>query len=728
MKTFQKKKFVIAALLILIFIPLVLSQAPAPYKYDDSGNVITGGDSPTTPSTPPADSADYDKNPLEWIKQNANDGIEFKDATDKDGKVTGTSAVFKNPEGELKIKKPDGSGEYTIGNIVSEKEGKKARVELNADGTIKDVQLTAKSDAEKPVELYIENTKVKIPGGASFDYSKDTKKSNLILRGNELDEMPQQIDKTKQDGIEVRIKAEEPTKLPNGVILKKGEPGFPASTITSRDGKDYVIVGDAPKLNGATLYNPTYSETNFNQDTEILGLRETASKSDLGSEKTIDNNYVKINPKEGILETGSAKGKVGAVISMDKENAFMPGLEDESFFAVQARDGGVVQILNKGDNKPAEVNTQGKFIISNGPKHNFYQDDNGKIQFNPDQPIPGINLGSEDKYSAPFIMKNYDEKGNEIIKGHMVVMNSNNGYAVVPIGTEQSQLSNGDVWRSSLSSRVTPPGGAQETPVIDMPNTPSNPSSELPPGTPVIDMPSVPSYTPPDPTAQPLQPKGKVSDMIMKSSVRIKVQDPDGNSVGSGTIIGEDGKGNVIIATAGHLFKDFKGGSITIDTFTPQQTGSMQGVVAKSRIPARLIGSDYDKNIRDVALISVPKNQLGNFQSAKVMPSGYRIAPGKAAFTAGCANGADCTLWEESIVGLDKFIGGPNVESSKQSIEGRSGGGLFTAEGIFAGVINAADPTDKQTIHSDVSLIRQLLDKQGLSHVYRLVFALVQFN
>ena len=61
----------------------------------------------------------------------------------------------------------------------------------------------------------------------------------------------------------------------------------------------------------------------------------------------------------------------------------------------------------------------------------------------------------------------------------------------------------------------------------------------------------------------------------MGASVRLKVQDPQGFSFGSGTII-DNRQGDVLILTCGHLFRDSRGqGEITLDFFA---AGGPRGV------------------------------------------------------------------------------------------------------------------------------------------------------
>ena len=56
---------------------------------------------------------------------------------------------------------------------------------------------------------------------------------------------------------------------------------------------------------------------------------------------------------------------------------------------------------------------------------------------------------------------------------------------------------------------------------------------------------------------------------LVAASVRLRVEDPDGHSCGSGTIIDARG-GEALILTCGHIFRDSQGkGRIEVDLFGP---------------------------------------------------------------------------------------------------------------------------------------------------------------
>ncbi len=187
--------------------------------------------------------------------------------------------------------------------------------------------------------------------------------------------------------------------------------------------------------------------------------------------------------------------------------------------------------------------------------------------------------------------------------------------------------------------------------------------------------------------------------------VRLKVGDPKGNSVGSGTII-DCRKGEALILTCGHIFRDSDGkGEINVDLF---------GAGAEQHVTGRLIGCDLD---RDVALVGIPAK--GPVVSAHVAPASYVVHKGDRVETIGCSNGADPTLQESHVDSLDRFQGPANIQVAGLPVQGRSGGGLFNADGQVIGVCNAADPSDNEGLYAALESVYRELDRARLSFVYR---------
>jgi hypothetical protein len=102
-----------------------------------------------------------------------------------------------------------------------------------------------------------------------------------------------------------------------------------------------------------------------------------------------------------------------------------------------------------------------------------------------------------------------------------------------------------------------------------------------------------------------------------------------------------------------------------------------------------------------------------------VAPPGYRIGQGDRVVSVGCNNGGAATAVATRVTSLDKFLGPPNIQVAGQPIEGRSGGGLFSAEGLVLGVCNAADPSDREGLFAGLPSIQSILDRKGLAAVYR---------
>lgn len=212
----------------------------------------------------------------------------------------------------------------------------------------------------------------------------------------------------------------------------------------------------------------------------------------------------------------------------------------------------------------------------------------------------------------------------------------------------------------------------------------------------------------PQPRAAATQPSGAIrashSDLIA-SSVRLKIDDSTGHSFGSGTII--DARGDLaLVLTCGHVFRDSGGkGRVTVDMFGP---GAPQG------LEAEVVGYDLD---RDVGLISFRPGVP--VRVARVAGPGHRVERGEPVASVGCDNGSDASVRESRVTAIDKYLGPPNIEVAGQPVQGRSGGGLFNADGLVIGVCNAADPADDEGLYAALASIHAMLDKEQLASIYR---------
>ncbi len=191
---------------------------------------------------------------------------------------------------------------------------------------------------------------------------------------------------------------------------------------------------------------------------------------------------------------------------------------------------------------------------------------------------------------------------------------------------------------------------------------------------------------------------------LIAATVRLRVEDPHGRSCGTGTII-DARQGEALILTCAHLFRDSQGqGRIEVDLFVPQPVQA---------IPGTLIAYNLE---RDVALLSI--RTPGPVVAARVAPREYRLAPGQGAISVGCNHGEAPTVVHSRITSIDRYLGPPNLQVAGQSVEGRSGGGIFSAEGLLVGVCNAAEPQDNESFCAALAAVHQQLDEAGLAFVY----------
>jgi thiol-disulfide isomerase/thioredoxin len=203
---------------------------------------------------------------------------------------------------------------------------------------------------------------------------------------------------------------------------------------------------------------------------------------------------------------------------------------------------------------------------------------------------------------------------------------------------------------------------------------------------------------------QPVQGGHAIERKLLAATARLRVNDPVGHSFGTGTII-DAGEGEALIVTCAHIFRDSRGkGQIAVDLFCAS---------GPRGLPGKLIGYDME---RDVALVAIRPGVP--VMPVKVAAVGYRPRRGERVISIGCSRGADPTVQYSRVNDIDRVVSPPTIQVAGQPVVGRSGGGLFNAEGQIIGVCYAADPQENQGLYAALSSIHAELDHRGLAFVY----------
>jgi thioredoxin len=189
------------------------------------------------------------------------------------------------------------------------------------------------------------------------------------------------------------------------------------------------------------------------------------------------------------------------------------------------------------------------------------------------------------------------------------------------------------------------------------------------------------------------------------ATVRIRVKDPSGDDVGTGTII-HNADGRSLVLTCGHLFKnwDEKQSRLQIEVFE-KGTGRV--------ILGRKLAADL---AADVALISIPSDKP--LPSCTLAARGTRPTKGTPLVSVGCNGGAPPTVERHKVVALNRYTGPDNLECTGIPVRGRSGGGLFTQTGEIVGVCMAEDPNYKDGMYAGLEPVYRLLDRLHLTSLF----------
>ena len=207
-------------------------------------------------------------------------------------------------------------------------------------------------------------------------------------------------------------------------------------------------------------------------------------------------------------------------------------------------------------------------------------------------------------------------------------------------------------------------------------------------------------------SASPTPAASTVMGQPFPATVRIRVKDPSGDDVGTGTII-HNADGRSLILTCGHLFKnwDEKKSRLQVEVFE-KGTGRV--------ILGRKLAADLDA---DVALISIPSDQP--LPCCTLASRGTRPTKGTPLISVGCNGGAPPTVERHKVVALNRYTGADNLECTGIPVRGRSGGGLFTQTGEVVGVCMAEDPNYKDGMYAGLEPIYRLLDRLHLTPLFQ---------
>ena len=194
---------------------------------------------------------------------------------------------------------------------------------------------------------------------------------------------------------------------------------------------------------------------------------------------------------------------------------------------------------------------------------------------------------------------------------------------------------------------------------------------------------------------------------LLRASVRLKVYDPQGHSLGSGTIIdswmGTNGTSEALILTCGHIFRDSAGnGKIEVDLFDRGAATTVEGFLVR-----------YDLQ-NDIGLVSIRSDR--QLPAMVLSEEGKEAKVGEMVLSVGCDHGNDPTVQYSTVKAINSFVGPPNLQVEGQPAVGRSGGGLFNRRGELIGICNFADPTDRAGLYGAVQLAYAMLRELNYSN------------
>lgn len=204
------------------------------------------------------------------------------------------------------------------------------------------------------------------------------------------------------------------------------------------------------------------------------------------------------------------------------------------------------------------------------------------------------------------------------------------------------------------------------------------------------------------------RPKNELEAKALSATVRLQVKDETGTSYATGTVVHTHG-GESLVLTCGHVFRESKGrGEITAEF------GFEGGTPIK--VPGQML--DYDSNANDIALVAI-QNGKHRLESVSIAPADSFVDRGNRVFSLGCDHGEDPTIRNTAIKNLARYDGALKYDIFGRPVNGRSGGGLFNANGQLIGVCNAAAVEVDEGIYTALETVHGQIAKSNLKHLFK---------
>lgn len=202
------------------------------------------------------------------------------------------------------------------------------------------------------------------------------------------------------------------------------------------------------------------------------------------------------------------------------------------------------------------------------------------------------------------------------------------------------------------------------------------------------------------------RPANAIEGRALAATVRLKVEDPEGISYATGTIV-HARPGEALVLTCGHVFRDANGKGIITAEYG-FDSGNLESV------PGQLI--HYDAKAHDIGLVAIQTN--GTLTPVAVASADAQVARGDQAFSIGCDHGKNPTIRHTAIKNRATYDGEIKYDIYGRPVDGRSGGGLFDERGQLIGVCNAAAVEVDEGIYSGLNTIHWQFAQTNLGDLF----------